>query len=224
MIIDIQQYEYFYETKQSKNYIKSKKYLLKYTNSHNLFSSWDKHMHIIQNISLCLKKIIAKKNSQKTIKKRRKNLKKKTPWVSINLMSIIKQIRPKILCSHWKIPIFSVYRKLLISCCFPTRSGCYSKIFTVIIIIIIVVGGGRGGCVAVLKEGNLTLVDGRRRITAVRMWFIIIILISKALRGSVSIINLNGVRVGWNGVVLGELVAFVSKPSFNKYQYNRKGS
>ena len=67
---------------------------------------------------------------------------------------------------------------------------------------------------AVLKEGNLTLVDGRRRITAVRMWFIIIILISKALRGSVSIINLNGVRVGWNGVVLGELVAFVSKPSF----------
>ena len=132
-------------------------------------------------------------------------------------MSIIKQNRPKILCSHWKIPIFSVYRKLLISCCFPTSSGCYSKIFTVIIIIIIiVVGGGRGGCVAVLKEGNLTLVDGRRRITAVRMWFIIIIiLISKALRGSVSIINLNGVWVGWNGVVLGELVAFVSKPSFN---------
>lgn len=78
-------------------------------------------------------------------------------------MNIIKQNRPKMLCSHWKIPIFSVDRKLLISCCcFPTSSGCYSKIITVItiiiiIIVIIVVGGRWGVWLYWRREIRLTL-------------------------------------------------------------------
>jgi hypothetical protein len=60
--------------------------------------------------------------------------------------------------------------------------------------------------VVVSKEGYFNLIDGRRGIT-VRMWFI-----GKAFWGSV-IILLNDMWVGWNGLVLDQLVAFLGQSS-----------